>query len=162
MPNADIHPLFIKQRLDWYESQIRTRAKSLAAIFVELRNDPHEPWRYAHESYEDYCREVWHMSPRRLQQIAAGESVKALLASEAPDIAPIVQAMPEGQARVLTTIPEDKRATVMRDAVSRPGKMTAAKIKQAKARIIETIPSVTTAAQLPEKAKVCPHCGGAI
>lgn len=152
----------LQQRLTWYEDQIRIRSKSLAAIFLELRNDPQKPWRLSHESYEAYCTEVWSMSPRRIQQIAAGESVKALLASEAPDIAPVVQAMPEGQARVLTTIPASKRAAVIRDAVSRPGKMTAAKIKQAKARIIETIQAVTTAAQLPYKAKVCPHCGQAI
>lgn len=161
----NIHPLYRKQRLDWYENRIRTHAKGLASVFIELRNDALQPWRISHASYEDYCREVWGMTPRRIQQIAAGESVKALLASEAPDIAPIVQAMPEGQIRELVTAPPEKRAEVVRMAATQPGKMTASKIKQAKARIIateENLPMHTQGepANFPPAARVCPHCHG--
>lgn len=168
----------LRNTLNWYEDQIRTRAKSLAAIFVQLRNDPQKPWRVSHESYEAYCLEVWNMSPRRIQQIAAGETVKALLAAEAPELAETVKKMPEGQIRALATAPPEKRAEVLRSAVEKPGKMTARKIKAAKARVIDheeealesalaseslatPAPTASTISngELPPAAKVCPHCG---
>lgn len=103
------------------------------------------------------------MSPRRLQQIAAGESVKALLATEAPDLAPVVQGMREGQVRALATVPPEKRADVLREATAAPGKMTAEKIKRAKARVIDLPPPdpvLDEPENLPPAAKVCPHCNG--
>lgn len=152
----------LESRLKWYEEQIRARGKSFAAIFIELRNDPQQPWRLNHDTYEDYCREVWGMTSRRLQQIAAGASVKALLASEAPDLAPVVQAMREGQMRVLVTTPSEKRVEVLRAAleISKPGEMTAAKIKKAKARVIDAAPADPVIDDPAPAANVCPHCQG--
>lgn len=125
------------------------------------------PWRLNHESYEQYCSEVWGMTPRRLQQIAAGESLKALLAAEEPTLAPTLAMMPEGQTRALASVPEAKRADVLKAALAQPGKMTAAKIKKAKARVIDPAPVSDPVLddepeQLPPAAKsglVCPHCG---
>ncbi len=140
-----------QNRLNWYEEQIRKQTRSLAAIFIELRKDGLQPWKAGgHESYEDYCREVWGMSPRRLQQIAAGESVKALLSLEAPDLAPVIKKMPEGQARALSAIPEARRIEVLRTVV-RAGDVTAKSIR--KTAGIEKV-AVAKA--------VCPHCHKAI
>ncbi len=149
-----------QNRLNWYEEQIRKQTRSLAAIFIELRKDGLQPWKAGgHESYEDYCREVWGMSPRRLQQIAAGESVKALLSLEAPDLAPVIKKMPEGQVRELVATPPENRLAVLRETISRVGKMTARKIKQAKARVIEP-EAPAPAAPLEPAVDKCPGGNG--
>lgn len=142
-------------RLKWYEEEITKRGKNLAAIFKELRDDPIKPWSDTYPSYEIYCETVWGMTPRRIQQLAAGESVKALLASEAPDLAPILEKMPEGQLRELATTPAEKRQDVLRAATATPSKLTAKKIKAAKARIIDP----ATGDPEPEEPKCCPTCG---
>jgi hypothetical protein len=146
-----------KIRLDWYEGEIEKRGKLLATIFVELAADPLKPYLLTHANFEEYCRERWSMSPRRIQQLRKGESVKALLAAEAPDLAPIIKSMPEGQVRELATAPPEKREEVLREAIKAP-KLNSRTIKQAKARVVT--PEPTFEDESPAEKTPCPHCNG--
>lgn len=149
----------LKKKLEWYEDEIRKRGKAFIAIFNELRNDPSKPWRVSHESYEAYCLEVWGMSPRRLQQLAAGESLKALMLESAPDLSKVIQAMPEGQLRELAAVPELKRTDVLREAVKLEPKLTAKTIKKAKARVIDAETGKPDPEPQLEAKETCPACG---
>jgi hypothetical protein len=99
------------------------------------------------------------MSPRRMQQLAAGETVKALLTTEAPDLAPVLESMPEAQLRELASTPAEQRQEVLRTAVKSAPKLTAKRIKLAKAKIIDATPEPQ-----PEtnNCSLCPTCGQAI
>jgi len=155
---ASIEATKRQNRLKWYEDEITKRGKSLAAIFIELRDDPLKPWKLAHDTFDAYCAERWGLTQRRMQQLAAGESVKALLATEAPDMAETVSAMPEGQIRALASVAPEKRIEVLKTAVASTRKLTAKTIKQAKAIVIDIHPATgePTEPKLPER---CPHCG---
>lgn len=126
-----------KTRLEWYEAEIEKRARSLAGIFVEMSSDPIKPYLLTHANFEEYCHDRWKMSPRRVQQLKKGESIKALLAAEAPDLAPTIATMNEGQVRELATAPPGKRVEVLREAIKAP-KLNSGTIKQAKARVVGT------------------------
>ena len=126
-----------KPRLEWYEREIEKRGKAFADILRELRDDPLKPYLATHNSLAHYLEDRWDMTPRRQQQLTAAENVKQILADAAPDLAPIVQNMKEGQVRELAKVPEAERPAVLRAAIADPkGKLTSTVIKQAKAKII--------------------------
>lgn len=159
MNAPDISVLKTKQkiRLEWYETEIRKRSRSLSTIFIELRDDGLKPWQYAHDSYEEYCADIWSLTSRRLQQLAAGESLRTMLSDESPDMALTLNRMNEGQLRALGAVPADKRTEVLKAAVEtlpKGERLTAKKIKKAKARVIDNEPDIPE----PEKPR-CPHCG---
>lgn len=123
--------------LEWYTGQIGAKFGAVGAIFLQLYNDREKPWRFQYESYDDYCEKVWHMTPRRALQLRTGEAVKALMLTDAPDMAPVVQSLKEGQLRELATVPREKRAEVLKVAIETERKPTGRALKQAKARVIE-------------------------
>lgn len=128
-------------RLEYYEREIKSRTALLVLIWKELRDDPMQPYLATHDSLESYLVDRWHMTTRRLQQVAAGEVIRAELAAEAtPEIAPVVQRMNEGVLREIKALPPAQRMPVIAEAVRLPGKVTASKIKLAKARVIDPAP----------------------
>jgi len=127
-----------KPRLEWYEREIEKRGKAFADILRELRDDPLKPYLATHSSLAHYLEDRWDMTPRRQQQLTAAENVKQMLADAAPDLAPIVRNMKEGQVRELAKVPEPERPAVLRAAIAdSAGKLTSTVIKRAKARIID-------------------------
>lgn len=97
------------------------------------------------------------MTLRRIQQITAGAEVKEEMKEAMPEAAHRIDTMKERAVREIVTTPPEKRMEVLRSAVSTPGKMTAAKIKLAKARIIApTLDADTHAPVSP--APCCPTC----
>lgn len=145
-----------KSRLEWHERQIKTSASNLASAFRALRDDKTRPWLCSHRSFEEYCADAWGMSRRRLQQIEAGENIKTLLSSEAPDLAEIVEPMKEGPLRVLAHTPPEQRVAVLREAVvdaalTKRNKLTEPIIRQARAKIIN-------AATGQQEREICPKC----
>jgi len=127
-----------KPRLEWYEREIEKRFKSFADIWRELRDDPLKPYLATHSSLAHYMEDRWGMTDRRQQQLAAAATVKQLLSDAAPDLAPIVQNMKEGQVRELAKVPEPERPAVLRAALTDPkGKLTGPVIKRAHAKVID-------------------------
>lgn len=143
-----------KQRLDWYEDEIKKRAKSLASILVQLRDDRDKPYLLTHKSWEDYCLDRWNMTPRRTLQMTDAENVREQL-SAIPETAEIATQLNERQLRELVPVVPEKRAEILSHAVANAGPrgLTARKIKASKVRIIEP----EKAAKEPTK---CPHCHG--
>lgn len=125
--------------LDWYERQIEAASGALSLVFKKLRDEKSKPYLLTHASFEDYCADRWNMTRRRVQQMMAGESLRVLLLEQAPEMAPRIDAMKERAIREIVTTPPEKRIEVLREAVRTPGRVTAAKIKQAKARVIGTV-----------------------
>jgi hypothetical protein len=143
-----------KERLVWYESQLEGKFRSLAALFLELKNDKLQPWLPEFESFEEYAEKKWGMTPRRRQQLERGEFIRLLAAENAPDIAEDIKAMPEGQVRVISKLKPPERIEVIRAAISiQPDrkKRTADTLKIAKARVIDAVIE-------PEKPACCPTC----
>lgn len=127
-----------KPRLEWYEREIEKRGKAFADILRELRDDPLKPYLATHDSLAHYLEDRWSMTPRRQQQLTAAENVKQMLSDAAPDLAPIVQNMKEGQVRELAKVPEPERPAVLRAAIADPkGKLTGTVIKRAHAKVID-------------------------
>lgn len=149
-----------KIKLEWYERELMKTLTSLASMFRQLRDDPEKPYLATHNSFEEYCLEKWKMTSRRTQQLIAADDLRLLLVDSAPtELRGTINGMHEGQLRELITTPEEKRVEVIREAIAmpeKPGKITAAKIKIAKARIVE---GVTRGPALKVKAGRCPHCG---
>ena len=144
--------------LDWYEGEIRKRIRSLGEIFLQLRKEASQPWRFEYASCDEYCQKVWGMTDRRAQQLAAGENTRALLLESAPEMAPAIQTLSEAHMREISTVPTDKRIPVLRaaiEAVKDPAKRPTAKlIRKARALIVEGV-------VIEDKPCVkCPHCNG--
>lgn len=164
-----------EKRLAWNENQIRTSMNNIASSIRDIHDK--KLWEGKFESFEAYCKERWGFSRQRAYQMIGAENNRLMLADAAnadEALKSVALHLNDGQAAEFENIPPAKAMEVLKDAVAQPGKMTAAKIKKAKARIIETVPNVTTAANLGpvhaafvEKldkslAPVCPHCGGAL
>lgn len=162
-----------KNRLEWNEKQIRSSMNAIASSIRDIHLN--KLWQDTHASFEEYCQKVWGMSRQRAYQILGAENTRLLLADAAGEDAPLKAAalkLNDGQAAELEKLPPEQAVEVLREATGRPGKMTAAKIKQAKARVVSTeqnLPMHTAANTLTFKnpqgtivARVCPHCGGAL
>lgn len=137
-----------RNKLTWYEDQIRKRAHSLAAIFKELRDDAEKPWLASHSDFETYCEEVWGMTSRRLLQIATGDATRAMLSGTTPEVAAIAATMNEGQLRPLAGLAPQVAAQVVEKAsttAKAAGKtMTANTIRAAKAAVVDPTGSTST------------------
>lgn len=142
-----------QSKLDWYVSQIEKAGKALAAVFRELRDDRDKPYLIAHDSWEHYCQDRWNMTPRRAQQLMAGESVRMQLA-DSPETASIAPTLNECQLREIATVPEPQRAQVLQVAQESASKLTAATIKRAKAIVIDGETGE------PVARVKCANCGG--
>jgi hypothetical protein len=96
----------------------------------------------------------WKMTGRRVRQLIAADDARLLLLDVAPEMESEVNNLHESQLREIVTTPLERRVEVLQKAVSLPGKMTAAKIKKAKAIVldVETHEPVETP-------KCCPTCG---
>lgn len=144
-----------RQKLEWYEREIIMKQTELVSLWKQLRDDPLQPYLANHGSLEEYLIDRWKMSTRRLQQIAAGEVIRAEIAEQAsPELAPAVERMNEGVLREIKALPPAQRMPVIAEAVRTPGKITAAKIKLAKARVI----APTLDASTHEVQACCPTC----
>lgn len=147
-----------RQRLEYYEREIKSRTALLVLIWKELRDDALQPYLATHDSLEHYLIDRWRMTPRRLQQLAAGEVIRAELAAEAtPDLAPVVENLKEGVLREVKNTPPAQRMEVIAAAVRTPGRVTASKIKQARARLVEPASESDREPASPA-ARCCPHC----
>lgn len=154
---AKLRPL-----LDWHEKQIETAGNALAKAFKALKEDKDKPYLLTHETFDLYCAERWNMTTRRVQQMLAGESMRVLLLQEVPQLAARIEPMKERGLRVIATTPPELRAEVIEEAASTPGKLTASKVSQAKAKVLrklrKLLPPVDAEFNRVEPA-LCPHCG---
>ena len=139
----------------------RTIEKGLK-VFVEvgtalLAIQDRRLYRLTHSTFEDYCQDRWGISrDYAYKTIRAANTVAALEAVQAP----VPQT--ESQARELIGLSPEKAAEVMRQA-STGGKVTAAGIKQARAKVEHpptptppTTRAAVTPAPAPEPAAVAP------
>jgi hypothetical protein len=138
-------------RLQWYREESVKRLNKLLDLFEELRVDALEPWRAQYATFEECCEAEFGVSASRVRQLRNASSVKAALLSEAPDMAPVVKNLNEGQVRELVSTPKEQRMEVLRIAIRDSGKPTPKAIRQA--AIIVTTPEKKDAD--PE---CCPHC----
>lgn len=127
-----------KSKLEWYEREIEKRWGSFVTIFRELRDDGARPYLATHENFEHYCEDRWGMTPRRVQQLLAADTVRAQLTDAAPELSREIVKLNERATREIASLPREKQVEILRDAIGQPGKLTADKMKQAKARVIET------------------------
>ena len=77
------------------------------------------------------------MTPRRRQQLEKGEVIKALMSEAAPELAPTIAAMPEGQVREFIAVAPEQRIEVLRAAIADPAKLKPSTIKRAKAVVLD-------------------------
>ncbi len=153
--------------MDWYEREIEKRGKSYVQIFRELHEDKDKPYLAGHESFDAYCLDRWGLTARRVRQVMAAADSRALLVAmtaEDPELNRAALALNDSQVSVLNGLPPPVAAEVLKNAIERPGKMTAGKMKQAKARVVDPVvpEAPAPAAPLPMEPAVdkCPGGNG--
>lgn len=152
--NETRHRIDRQKRLAWNENQMKTAARTIASSLKDIHDN--KLWEGDYATFEKYCEEKWGMTRQRAYQLIGAEDARLMLQGAAPELADTAAKMNDLQASEFANLGPEKAAAVFRDAVEKntKGKMTAAKIKQAKARIIDGNPAITTAAQLPHKTNV--------
>ncbi len=165
---ATLRPL-----LDWHERQIEAAGQELAKKFKALKEDKQKPYLLTHATFDLYCADRWNMTTRRVQQMLAGETMRVLLLEEAPQLADRVESMKERGLREIATTEPELRVEVFEEAASTPGKITAAKVKGAKAKVLKRLrkliepvdaeyqpiePKVESVDANPKTVECCPHC----
>lgn len=128
-----------QKRLEWNENEIR---KGMNSVASSLR-DIHEKklWQDGYSSFEDYCQQKFGMSRQRAYQLIGAEGNRLMLAdatAHEPELAAKARSMNDLQAAEFTKLDPAQAVEVLRDAAGQPGKLTAKKIKQAKARVVGT------------------------
>lgn len=155
-----------RARLEWNE---REMTKSLNTFASSIR-DIHDKklWFGDYDNFEDYCHKKWGITKQRAYQIISAESTRLMLAdSEDAEVRVAAPALNDRQAAELAGMKKDDAEKVLKDGLAiskRTGKkMTSTIMKQAKARVIGTQPSLPmheqAAASKPGERTMCPHCG---
>jgi len=143
-------------RLAWWEKEIEIKGHGLVEAFKQMKEDPLEPWLgKGFADFEEYCKERWGMTKRRLYQIEAAQGLRDVLCEEVPELKECIERLPERAVRELSGIPKEARVEVVKEAYSTQGKPTAAKLKVIKARVLH--PEIE-----PVKmgdVELCPTCG---
>lgn len=156
-----------KNRLEWNEKQMETAIKGIASSLKDIHDL--ELWQIKYDTFDSYCKMRWGMTRQRAYQLIGAEGARLMLADATagePALAEAAGKLNDYQAEQFKNVPPGKAADVLRDATSRPGKMTANKIKQAKASVIDAPPpdpADEEPPKFPPAANLlvwtCPHCG---
>ena len=128
-----------KKRLEWNEKQIFASMKSIASSLKDIYDN--ELWKDSFETWDEYCKTRLHLTRQRAHQLINAEDTRLLL-SDDPQVGAVAKELNDGQATALNGISKEQAVEILHEAIKRPGKMTAAKIKAAKARVIEPAPPV--------------------
>ena len=120
-----------------YKICTRTILESLQSQFdggialIEVRD--HKLYRQEFSTFEDYCKEVLKISRTRAYQLIEAAEVKESLPEKVSE-----HIVNENQARALADVPENKRASVIREA-AKTGKITADSIEAAASKMSKTV-----------------------
>lgn len=133
------HQIDRDKRLEWNERQITSAMNTAKSSLKDIHD--HELWKGKYDSFEQYCLKKWDMTRQRAYQIIGAETTRALLAgsTEDPALKEAAEKLNDAQASELNGLPAETALEALKDAVERPGKMTASKMKQAKGRVIEQL-----------------------
>lgn len=128
-----------KKRLEWNEKQIFASMANIAGSLRDIHAN--KLWQDDFATLEEYCEKRLRLTRQRVHQIINAENTRLLLSDGAePEVATAVKKLNNGQAAELNGIPKEQAVEILKDAMEQPGKMTAKKIKQAKARVVDPKP----------------------